>query len=388
MQPALYESVTPTGGVFLGRFSSCFSCEVKEVRNGEYSLSLSTTTNDDIAPYITVQKYIKVKPNPHDSEQYFRITKIEKNTDNTYTIYAHHIKTEACSNISTGDGGYLEGTPATIYAELENTYLTETGDSNLFTFTSDITATQKLTLGVASPALFGNILAGTDGSFVDLFGGEYYYDNFKITLCKKRGTKRDYKLKYGQNISSATQTESSENTYSRILPYASLKDMATGGSVLLYAPIYEIPVHECVGIRTYLLDCTEKLKEMVVYAHRVYPNESSDNQGHDAGEGYAEAEQAMTNYAQLYVKKNTLENLEVNIVVNVESELAQMQEFALCDEVTVVLDKFNSTTTAKITEVVYDCLSGRWKSLTVGSSKTSLADIILDKRRYIPNAYR
>lgn len=388
MQPKLYDYVRPDDKLFLGRFSSCFSCEVKEVRNGEYSLSMSITINDDMAPFIMVQRYIKVKANPHDDEQFFKIYKIERNTDNTFNIYANHIKTEACNNISTGDSAAYTGTPQEIYEYLDSTYFTEGGDYNLFTFYSDITTENTLELGLSNPALFGNIMAGTDGSFVDLFGGEYHYDNFKISLLKQRGTVRDYRLKYGLNISTATQIESSENTYSRVLPCASIKDMYSGSNIYIYGNIYEIEGTECSGIKTYLLDCTELVKDMVVYSHTVYANQSNDNKGHTAGEGYYEAEQKMNKYAQRYVKRNTLENIEVSIEVNIESQLKEMQDFALCDTITVELDNFNSTTTALITEAVFDCLNERWKSLTVGNPKTTLVDIILDKRRYIPNAYR
>ena len=65
-------------------------------------------------------------------------------------------------------------------------------------------------------------------------------------------------------------------------------------------------------------------------------------------------------------------------------ELDEMNRIGLCDNVKVILDPFGTSATAKITEVVYDALLERWDKIVVGSPKITAADLILNKRRYIP----
>ena len=101
--------------------------------------------------------------------------------------------------------------------------------------------------------------------------------------------------------------------------------------------------------------------------------------------GYQIAQEIMQRYAKKYAKDNDLGRIAVNVTIDVASQLEDMLGLALCDEITVVLDKFNSYTTAKITQSVYNTLQERWVSLTIGTQKTTLADIVLNRRRYIPN---
>ena len=378
MIPKLYDTVTSTEAVFLGSLSSCISCEVVEERNGKYTLTLMITNNDIMVEYIRTQRYILAKPNPHDSPQFFRIYKIERNTDNTLKLFANHIKTIACNNISNGNnaGMTLYGTPSQIYEQLESEYLTESGQNNQFVFKSDIVTNSNLSLGVETPELFGNIMAGKEGSFVDLFGGEYQYDNFTINFLASRGKKQNYKLKYGYNISSATQIENVENLYSQIYPYGKIKISDSNKQQYVYGGVggAAVPIEDtqCLIQRTFLLDCTAQLEEVSMMSDNI-------------DGGYQIAQEIMQRYAKKYAKDNDLGRIAVNVTIDVASQLEDMLGLALCDEITVVLDKFNSYTTAKITQSVYNTLQERWVSLTIGTQKTTLADIVLNRRRYIPN---
>ena len=96
MLPKLYDEVQTVGGQFsyryLGTLTNCLKCEVMEVRNGAYTLSLETTVNDDSADLILSQRMIAVKPNPFDSPQFFEIQKTERTLDGIIKAEAKHIK--------------------------------------------------------------------------------------------------------------------------------------------------------------------------------------------------------------------------------------------------------------------------------------------------------
>ena len=90
----------------------------------------------------------------------------------------------------------------------------------------------------------------------------------------------------------------------------------------------------------------------------------------------------MTAYARRYAQSNGLGKRNVSINVTARADLDAMKMLGLCDSVKVVLDEFGTSTTAKITAVTYDALAERWEKMTVGASATSLAKIILDRRKY------
>ena len=307
-----------------------------ECRNGSYTLSLETTVNDDCANLLLSQRIICAKANPFDDEQYFEIQSTERGTNGIIKVECKHIKSYCFQYCSEGDMAYdgdllsIKGTPKEVWDKLQKDYITTTVP---FNFSSDITSSNDFTLGISTPETLGNILGGKEGSFLDVWGGEYHFDNFNIHLLKSRGKVQDYILRYGSNIS---------------------------------APIFEIENHSCTTDKVYMLDCTSFLDSYSV-----------GKQGYK----YDAVKNAMTKYAKSYGKKNNLGSLKVSIDVTLKSELEQMSNLGLCDTVTVILDSIGTKATAKITEVTYDSLNERWEKLVVGESKVTVADLILNKRR-------
>lgn len=377
MLPKLYDEVQAVGGQFsyryLGTLTNCLKCEVTEVRNGAYTLSLETTVNDDSADLILSQRMIGVKPNPFDSSQFFEIQKTERTLDGIIKAEAKHIKCLCFAICTDGDGATPEdpiifrGTAQQTWDEIVNNNISSTVP---YSFSSDIGTVADFKLGLTISETLGNILGGKEGSFLDVFGGEFHWDNFNISLNSSRGVNRSYKIKYGQNISDTTQTETCENTYSHILPYAWI---STGSSkVSISAPLVEIPNNSSVYQKVYGLNCTELL-EPYVYGPTTQAGTIT----------LAQAQAIMTDYASRYASINNIGKLGINIVVTLRAELDDMSQIGLCDNVKVILEPFGTSATAKITSVTYDALLERWNKIVIGSPKITVADLILDKRRFI-----
>ena len=100
------------------------------------------------------------------------------------------------------------------------------------------------------------------------------------------------------------------------------------------------------------------------------------------GQHWDEVKAAITNYAARYATSKGIGKTDVSIEVTTRAELDAMLQLGLCDTVKVVLDDFGLTTTAKITSVTYNTLMERWEKMTVGTASVTLADLILNKRRY------
>lgn len=371
MQPKLFAKMSNTKSLyFVGVLTSCTSCTVKEVRNGEYTLDLSTTINDECADLILSQKYISAKPNPTDNEQYFEIQKTERYIDGTIKVEAKHLSNLLFTMGTEGDintegiENSISGTPKQVWNKIISDYATAELD---FDFESDITTSGKFSLGLSTPELLGNILCGAEGSFVDTWGGELKYDGKLVQLLKSRGKKSDYIIRYGQNISSAVQTESIEGTYSHILPYGKVSNGTN--TINFFAPAIQIENTERENYRLYMLNCDDLLGNYVVGTK---------------GENYATVRAAMTAYAKAYVANNNIGKCAISITVDLRTELDEMSQLGLCDTVTVVLDNYNTTATAKITEAEYDVLLERWSKIVIGTPTVTFADLILNKRRYLP----
>jgi len=378
MLPILFDSfsIESTSGAKgrIGTISRCKKCKVNEARNAEYTLDLETTVNDPTANSIVSQRIIAAKANPFDPIQHFVIDRTERNLDGIVKATAKHVKEFACQFVSEGDVGRTD---------IPTTYnLTPTGvwnklfaigggapyilDACPFTFTSNITTKANFALGFNSPATLGSILGGEEGSILDLFSGEYKYDNYSISFLSSRGVSSKYALRYGQNISSAKQVEDSSKLYTHILPYCSVSRV-DGQYIWLFAPLYEIPNSECRTKKVFVLDCSDAAEGYQVGM---------------TGQHWEEVRTAITSYAKQYATSKGIGKTDVSIEVTTRSELDAMKQLGLCDTVKVVLDEFGLETTAKITSVTYDSLMERWDKMTVGTAPVKLSDIILNKRRY------
>ncbi len=371
MLPKLYDELSTSdfNYTFLGTLNRCTKCEVKEVRNGAYTLTMETTVNDDCAEMILSQRLIGVKPNPTDDMQLFEIQKTTRTIDGFIKVEAKHIKNlcfQICSEgdlTTEGNKTVVSCTPLEAWELLKNEYIT----SDIpFTFTSDITTKANFSIGLDSPETLGNILGGKEGAFTDLWNGEYHWDNLNISFNRERGSISSFQIRYGQNVSDASQVESCESTYSHVLPYGKVSN--GNKKINFFAPLIEIENSYSKYTKVYMCDCTDFLESYEVG---------------DKGEGYSEVQTAMTEYAKNYAAVNRLGEPSLSISVSFRPILDDMASVSLCDTVEVILDNFGTKARAKIVEATYDALLERWESLVIGTPTITVADIILNKRRYI-----
>jgi phage-related protein len=90
----------------------------------------------------------------------------------------------------------------------------------------------------------------------------------------------------------------------------------------------------------------------------------------------------MTQYALSYARSNSLANTLATIEITNRSELNEMKALNVGDKVKVVLDNFGTTTQSQIVEGEFDFLLERWNKLTVGESKTTLANLFYNRQKY------
>lgn len=393
MIPKLYAptNLYGTSRTFLGNINHCQSCKVREVENGEYTLSLITDVSDFTAENLLAQRLIKALANPHDQPQFFVISKVDRKTDNTIEVTAEHIHTIANQFVTTSTNVYasekdeiINTTPAGAWNAV-NAQLTE---NTPFVFSTDIITLADYWLGLSKPETLGNILSNNEGGFLNLWGGSYHYDNFNIELLQSRGSVKSFELKYGKNISDSTQTEDSSNLYSHILSYGTVIARSGYGSsrsersLSLSTPEVAIPNSQSVLKRVFPYDCSEleEIKNAIVYSH--YGDDENGN-SHTPGDGYAEARALIQAAGLRYATSQDLGVPNVSITVTHRSELDRMTDIALGDTVRVRLDNFGTRVNARITETVFDSINERWDTLHIGEQKVTLVSVLLNQKKYL-----
>jgi phage minor structural protein len=161
-------------------------------------------------------KIILAKPSQENTLQAFRIYKIEKSVmSGTITVNAQHISYQL-ANIP------LKPFAASSLADALVKLKSESLEVNPFTFTTD--KTSAVACGSAVPIMCRSMLGGHEGSLLDVYGGEWKFDNYTCGLLDARGADRGVTIRYGKNLVSLEQEESIANTITGIVPFWQASD--------------------------------------------------------------------------------------------------------------------------------------------------------------------
>lgn len=343
MRPVLYkpdETEFKTNGI--GILGDCISCLVTEERNGVYELEMKYPSNGMWSEDLEVGQIVKAKANEDDDDQLFTIYDIVRNLSGAYDIKAEHISYR------------LAGYPVKVYqatgaaaavAGINTHTLSPTG----FTFDTDITSSAVFKL--ETPRSVRSLLGGEEGSLLDVFHGEYHFDNFSVHYLQNRGQDNGVSIRYGKNLTNLEQ-DINGSVYNGIYPYwYREKEGLVAPSAATMAPGFSgIP---CIEV----MDLTQEFSKKPT------------------------ATQLSNRAAQLVTGMgNPMESLDVSFV-----SLHQMKEYetisvlekvGLCDYVHVVYPVLGIDVKTQVVKTVYNTLTERYESITLGSLQTTLGDII------------
>lgn len=319
-----------------GTLSDAISCEVTEERNGSYELEMQYPISGIHFEEIEARCFILAKPNYTDDPQLFRIYKITKPLNGICTIYAQHISYDM-------SGYYIPGglTAASLTAAvtLFNQYCSP------FTINSTKTGTAEFATDV--PASVRSWLGGKKGSFLDLYGGEWHWDNFDATLSTSRGANRGVTIRYGKNLTAFESNVDSSNLYTAVLAYHKDNEgTLTVGTAVSTGLTLDTD-------RVYFLDMSS------AYVSGTTPTAAD-----------------LTRDATDYISNN---NLTIP-AENIELDFVQLQGLAervdLCDTATIEWENMGVSATAKCIKATWDVLKERYTSCTFGTARSTLADTV------------
>lgn len=349
----------------LGSLPDALSCTVTEERNGQYELEMTYPRTGRHWQDLKRQRIIYAKPTPYSDPQPFPIYKITKDIKGTSKIYAEHISYRL-SKIP------VSPFTATTCAQALSALKTNAAEACPFNFSTDKQVSSNFEITV--PKSIRQVLGGSDDSILEKFKGEYEFDKFDVKLWTNRGADRGVKIRYGKNMTDFEQEESIENTYTGIYPYWT-------GTVGDGIPL------------------TITLPEKVLYSSNadLYPHKMTipvDLTSRFSDLDGPPTEEQLRAEAINYINANNIGVPKVSMDVSFVA-LRQTQEYQnvaplervhLCDTVTVEFEKLNVEATAKVIKTVYNVLTDRYDSITVGDAKSNLASTITNQNGEIKKA--
>lgn len=355
MIPILYEA-TETRFVSngLGRLSAATSCFVKEERNGEYELEMQYPIAGPLFGELQESRIISAVPADGKERQPFRIYRITKGINGIAIINAEHISYQL--SLVPVMPFTATTAPETVIKLKANA--TETIPFDLWTdITTEANYTQRI------PKSFRACLGGSQGSFLDTYGGEFEWDNWTVKIHASRGLNKGVTIRYGKNLTDLEQEENIQDTYTGIVPYWYKEETET---------LVTLPE------KVVMSDNADRFP-----FHRVLPH---DFTGSFEQEPSAEA---LRTAAQNYVRNNNIGvpkvSLDVSFVALWQTDeykdIANQERINLCDTVTVVFEELGVSATAKVIETEYNVLLDRYESIKIGEAKSSFADTFVKEQQ-------
>lgn len=351
MKPILYEKsgadYTKNG---IGVLSDVISGEVTTERNGAYECEFTYPVNGAFFSEIVPDKIIKVKANETSALQLFRIDRRSKEMDGKVKVYAKHISYDLNKLGVTPITKSSRNATAALTAILSNAVYNNTG----FSVYSDITS--SLSWGTDVPMSARACLGGVEGSILDVYGGEYEFDNFTIKLHSARGADNGVRIAYGKNLIDLSDDLDISTVYTALQPYVTDAD---GNIITLTEKILETSSVSSYGYhRVKTMDFTEFFGE----------NETIN-------------ESALRAKAYQYMNANPIDTPSQSITIDFVplyqtkeyESIANLERISLCDLVTVEHAPLGITVKAKCVKTVYDFVKERYKKIVLGNARSSFS---------------
>lgn len=343
MHPLLFSpDATQWDSFGIGVLSDAISCEVEEYRNGSYELEMTYPISGALFSEITMRSLIVAKPNYTDGPQPFRVYQISKPINGIVTVNAQHISYDL--------SGYVD---APFNAVGVNDALQKITNADTvypaacpFSFSSDISSTKPMML--KHPVSIRALMGGIEGSFVDLYGGEWHFDGYNCELFAARGADRGVTIRYGKNMTDLKQEENIAEVYTAVYPYYYNKD--TDILVTLTEKVLQAPGTYSFS-RVMPLDLTNEFQE-------------------------APSETDLRTRAQSYIDTNNIGVPKVNLTIKFIEPDSLQSRVDLCDTVSVRFDALGVSASAKCIRTKWNVLTGRYIEAELGSSRKTLAGTI------------
>jgi hypothetical protein len=417
----------------IGSLSEATKCTVTEERNGEFTLEMEYPIDGIRYNDIHVRRIIVCRPNPYDNPQAFRIYKIERPINGYIKIHAAHISydlsnwmflTQKTNNAEAALHGftfpgdeevtYFLLNPATWFKYYKThpslqfvMFPNEVGFENKmipFNYVSDIWLTRAWDdyehhyycpewpkgpgFTPASKYMSLRSLMGGDDNgdtWLSLYGGEMYYDNFTVYQLQARGKRAArgdalVTIRYGKNMTSLDMGEDDTECYNAVIPiWGTDTTKRRGMSNLMY---YETDFN-ADGTLKHKLTPQGNVPSGETWEHPdfIKPYVMDLN---ELGLQDLTIEEGIDRVMAAFLRNSENSRPSVNIKVEFESlvgtsdyeNFALLEDVKLCDEVIVIHEPLGIHVTTEVVKTEYDVIAKKYSKVELGEIGATLADTL------------
>ena len=360
MIPALFEdglSEAPAAGeIGIGKLTDVLSCVVYREINGQYELEMEYPMRGVRYSEILHRRFLWVSPAQDEDPQLFRIYRITKPLRGIVTVNARHVSYDL-------EGYIREPFDATTVVLAMANITQNTVPECPFEFSTN--KSTEASFSQKAPQGIWAIMAGQQGSLLDVFGGEYDFNNFDVALNNRLGADRGVTIRYGKNLMSLEQEENNSNCWTAVYPYFLGQD-----GTLITLEEKTIPVDGTFDYERILsLDLTMQFIE-------------------------APTPEQLRAAAEAYIDTNRIGEPVVSLTVDFAAlwqtedykndvGLRALEKVSLGDTVTVQFPALGVDASARVVAYSYDCLKERYTELRIGKVKQNLAADFVEQSKEV-----
>lgn len=369
--PRLYSAeTTDFSNNGIGTLSDAIECKVTQGFGSSF-LEMKYPVDGHLFEELQAMRIIFAQPEPDAPAQPYSIYRMKKTSRKIVYFYARHV----CYNL---DGWIVAPFVASSLKQaLErlsaNTAVVRPSTLPLpemtqpkadkykfnYTFETNIEAEGDF-FNTATRDIW-SVLGKIPKSILEIFGGEIEFDGYTVRILEHIGADKGVSIRYGKNLISLEQEENFSKCYSGIVGYYH-KDSRYIQSAAIAPGKHPVAKFLPVNI-------TEKFSSETVNPAVV---------------------ELATNAYLSSMNKNIFQP-EVSITVQLSTlrtredynDVESLEKISIGDTVHVYFPQMDITSVARVSQTVYDCLRGQYDSMTIGSEKKNVADVIENQQRQI-----
>ena len=334
--------------------------EVERERNGIYTLYMELPFSSDYVALIEQEMQIKADAGARTKWQTFKINRVIKDTDKKIVkVYADHISMDTINDAMKPRVAIRQQTAEGALRQWNANRIS----TKQYDVSSDITTVFGTEWTIDKVENARQALGGVEGSILDVWGGEYEFDNNRIILHKEMGREAPTVLEYGRNIVKLEYEELIDGVYTSIYPYATYTPKSEGKRQ--QEPVM-VTLDELIVDGNYAGNYENKRIQIVDFSSKF------DSSGENPE---IPTQTKLRSLAESYVKANEVGAPKITQEVDFVDlsrtldyqDMQVMEEIELNDRVPIFYPNIQITSGAKVIKTVWQPLINQYKNITVAT---------------------
>ena len=211
---------------------------------------------------------------------------------------------------------------------------------------------------------------GDENSILDVYGGEYIFNNYDTILAERRGADRGLVLRYGVNMSELEQTFNTDETYSHIFSYWTDYDVDPSSTT---NPGY---IRGSVMAITNSPTFTANTRIYGYDASSLFDSQPTVSQL-DAISNLIKLGVSTSPAFTINLSMSQFQDMLVDVTPTTISDQTYIYQVSLGDTITIAYKDFindldSRTISARIVKVVYNVITHNFDELEIGKIKPNL----------------